>query len=125
MIRKCIACYLVAAMFVISVATSTQAAFSPSQMVLSPSMRSADMDKIQVMLENKLVKQRLQDLGFTSTEITNRLAQMSDQQIHSFAQKLDDLRVGGDGIWVVVAVLAIIALVILILKMVGHPVKVK
>jgi hypothetical protein len=72
-----------------------------------------------------LVRQRLEDLGFTSTEITNRLGQMSDQQIHTFAQKLDDLRVGGDGVWVVVAVLAIIALVIFILKLVGHPVTVR
>ena len=125
MIRKCIACYLVAAMFVISVVSSTQAAFSPSHMISVPSMRSADMEKIQVVLENKLVRQRLQDLGFNSEEITNRLTQMTDQQIHNFAQKLDDLKVGGDGLGVVIAILVIAILVIVILKLTGHRVLVK
>lgn len=120
MFRKCLACYLVAAMFVISVVSSTQAAFSPSLTTLSPSMRSADMEKIQAVLENKLVRQRLQDLGFNSEEITNRLSQVTDDQIHNFAQKLDDLKVGGDGLGVVIAILVIIVLIMVILRLTGH-----
>jgi hypothetical protein len=45
---------------------------------------------------------------------------MTDEQIHSFAQKLDDLRVGGDGLGVIIAVLLIVVLVLVILKLTGH-----
>lgn len=83
-------------------------------------MRSADMEKIQAVLENKLVRQRLQDLGFNSEEITYRLSQMTDDQIHNFAQKLDDLKVGGDGLGVVIAILVIIVLIMVILRLTGH-----
>jgi hypothetical protein len=40
--------------------------------------------------------QRLADLGFSADEITARLSELSDEQIHYFASKLDDLKVGGD-----------------------------
>ncbi len=46
---------------------------------------------------------------------------MSDQQIHSIAQKLDDLKVGQDsGLGVVIALLVIIVLVIVIIQLSGR-----
>ena len=123
MFRRLISCYLVAAMLVIGVAAPLQAAFSPSEaLMLSPAARSSDIAKVQAALENKLVKQRLQDLGFSADEITARLAQLSDQQIHSIAQRLDDLRVGGDGMGFVIGILVIIALVLVIIHLSGHKV---
>ena len=83
------------------------------------------MEKIRVILENKLVGQRLHDLGYTADEVMTRLSQMSDSQVHSFAQKLDDLKVGGDGLGVVIALLVIVVLVLVILQLTGHKVAVK
>lgn len=125
MIRKSLAWYLVVAMFVTAAVTPAHAAFSPSQMVLVPSIRSADMEKIQVVLENKVIRQRLQDSGFSPAETAARLAQMSDDHIDSFAQKLDDLKAGGDGLGIVIGVLVVIVLVIVILQLTGHRVMVR
>jgi hypothetical protein len=121
MLKKCVACYLVAAVFVLGVAPRIDAAFSPSEALnMSSEARTGDMERIRIVLENKLVAQRLRDLGYTTDEIMTKLSQMTDEQIHSFAQKLDDLRVGGDGLGVIIAVLLIVVLVLVILKLTGH-----
>ena len=121
MIRKALACYLVLALFIIGMVPRVDAAFSPSDaLTVGPSVRAGDVDKIQTVLENKLIRQRLQDLGYSTEEISSRLAQLTDQQIHTIAQKLDDLKVGGDGLGIVIAVLVIVILVILILNLTGH-----
>jgi hypothetical protein len=113
-------------MFVIGIAPRLEAAFTPSEtLMLSPSTRAADVEKIQAALELKLVQQRLQDLGFSTDEITARLSQLTDEQIHSIAARLDDLKVGGDGLGIVIAILVIIVLVIVIIQLTGHKVVVK
>jgi len=124
--RKYVVWYLVCAMFIIGGAPRLDAAFTPSEvLVVAPSVRALDTEKIQAALELKLVKQRLQDLGLTTEEISARLAQLTDEQLHSVATRLDDLKVGGDGLGFVIAVLVIIALVIIILQLTGHKVVVK
>jgi hypothetical protein len=126
MVKKYVVWYLVVAMFVIGIAPPLEASFTPSEvLVLSPSVRVADVEKIQAALEMKLVKQRLQDLGFSAEEITARLSQLTDEQIQSIAAKLDDLKVGGDGLGVVIAILVIIVLVVVIIQLTGHKVVVK
>ena len=126
MVKKYVVWYLVVAMFVIGIAPRLEAAFTPSEtLVLSPSVRAADVEKIQTALELKLVQQRLQDLGFSTDEITARLSQLTDEQIHSIAARLDDLKVGGDGLGIVIAILVIIVLVIVIIQLTGHKVVVK
>ncbi len=121
--RKALACYLVLAIFFIGMVPRVEAAFSPSDLLTgNPSVRAGDVEKIRTVLENKLVRQRLQDLGYSVDEITGRLAQLSDQEVHKIAQKLDDLKVGGDGLGVVVLILVIVVLVLLILQLTGHKV---
>jgi len=105
-------------MFIIGIAPRVEAAFMPSQAItLSSGERATDVQKIQTVLEMKLVKQRLLDLGFSPEEIQSRISEMSDQQIHGFAQKLDDLKVGQDGLGIVIAILVIVLLVILIINL--------
>jgi hypothetical protein len=127
MVKKCVVCYLVLALFVIGIVPRVEAAFAPSEALnLSVEARVGDIEKIRGALENKLVSQRLLDLGYTSEEVMTRLSQLTDSQIHSFAQKLDDLKVGGDsGLGIIIAVLVIIALVLVILQLSGHRVFVK
>lgn len=119
MARRITIYYLVAVMFIIGIAPRVEAAFMPSEAIaLSSGERAADVQKIQTVLEMKLVKQRLLDLGFSPEEIQSRISEMSDQQIHSFAQKLDDLKVGQDsGLGIVIAILVIVLLVILIINL--------
>lgn len=118
---KPIAWYLAFAMLLISVVPKVEAGFVPSDLsALSSIDRTKDLSKIQQILETKMIQQRLEQLGFNQEEITKRLSQLSDQQIHQLALQLDQLKVGGDGLGVVIALLVIAILVVLLLYLTGH-----
>ena len=121
MLRKSIAWYLVLAMFVIAIVPRAEGAFIPSGAItLHEDQRASDLSTIRTLLEAKLVKQRLQDLGFNADEVKERLSLLSDEQLHNYAQQLDTLRAGGDGLEVVIGILVIIILVLVILHLTGH-----
>ncbi len=114
MFKRWSAWYLVVAICIMGFVPPLEASFLPSETVASGTTRPADLDTVQKVLETRLVQQRLQDLGFTPEEVSARLAQLSDVQIHQLAQRLDDLRVGQDGWSVFFGILAVAALVIII-----------
>jgi len=82
--------------------------------------RQSELERIQVLLESKLISQRLSDLGLTADEIQARLAQLTDDQIHQIAQRLDTLLIGGDGLGIVIALLVVAILVVIFLQITGH-----
>jgi hypothetical protein len=90
------------------------AGFSPSEVpVLSQLDRSTDLESIEKILETKMVRERLAQLGFSEDEIQSRLGQLSDQQIHQLALQLDELKVGGNGEAVIIVLLVIALIVVL------------
>ena len=78
--------------------------------------RSADMKTLQSVLENRVVRQRLQDLGFTDEQINSRVNQLSDAQLHQVASQINTLLPGGDDgvIWTIVGVLLIVVLIVIL-----------
>jgi hypothetical protein len=78
--------------------------------------RDADMDNVQRVLESKVVKKRLMELGLSTEEIDSRLSSLSDEELHWFSAQVDNLYPGGDALGVVVAILVVALLVIVILK---------
>lgn len=124
MFKKTVTWYLIVAMFIIGVAPRLEAAFVPSEAIKLASVdRAQDLEKIQSVLEQKIIKQRLQDLGFTEEEIKSRLSELSDQQIHNLAMQIDQLRVGkDDALGVVIALLIIAILIVVLLQLMGHKV---
>ena len=117
---------LVFAMFIIGIVPRVEAGFAPSEAVtLAKIDRAADLEKVQKVLETKMIKERLEKLGFTQDEISNRFSQLSDWQIHQLALQLDDLKVGGDGLGVVILLLVIAILVVILLQLTGHRVIIK
>jgi len=120
-----IAWYLVGAMFIIGIAPRTEAGFSPSAMIKAETNREADLSQVRQVIETKMVRERLEKLGFTPDEITSRLSQLSDQQLHQVAQNLDDIRVGGDGLGIIIALLVIAILVVVLIQLTGHRVIIK
>ncbi len=114
-IVKGLVCYVALAFFVLVIAEKAQAGFSPSEMiVLSSVERAADLNKIRSLLETKVVTEKLKQLGFNKEEIQTRLDQLTDQQIHQVALKVDQLKVGGDG-GIVIGILVIVVLVLLVI----------
>jgi hypothetical protein len=97
------------------------AGFSPSEVVrLSQFDRSADLGKIQKILETKMIRERLENLGFSQDEIQGRLARLSDEQIHQLALTLDELRVAGDGEIIIIIVLAVALGIVLYFWLTGR-----
>ena len=121
MSRRCITWYLVFAMVLIGIVPRVDASFAPSIPAdFSQTTRQTDLETVQTVLESKMVAQRLKDLGFSHEEIRARLDQLSDQELHQLALKLDDLRVGQDAFGVIIALLVIAILVVVLLHLTGH-----
>ncbi len=87
----------------------------PSTAVVSESVRTSDLASIQQALEHKQVQQRLGELGFTTSEINQRLANANDAELHQLAIQSQTILAGGDG-GVIVTVLLIVLLVMVILR---------
>jgi hypothetical protein len=121
---KHVAWYLVLAMFIIGITPRVDAGLAPSEIIAIVQIdRSADLGKIQKVLEMKAISERLSQFGVTQDEIQKRLTQLSDQQIHQIALQLDDLRIGqGDPLGIIIALLVIAILIVVILKLTGHKV---
>jgi hypothetical protein len=115
--------YMILAMFLIGIAPRVEGALSPSEAVsLASPERAADLERIQRALESKKVSDRLEKLGFTGEEIQSRLQRLSDVQVHELAQKLDDLKVAGDGVGVLIVLVLLAIFVVLYLSYTGKKV---
>jgi hypothetical protein len=87
--------------------------------------RAEETRKIQVALENELVRAKLSAYGLTAGEVNQKLDQMSDEQIHLLAQASDDIPAGGNGVGLVIGILVIILLVVLIIKLMDKTVVIR
>jgi hypothetical protein len=88
-------------------------------------MRTEEIRKIQVALENELVRAKLHAYGLTADEVDQKLDQMTDEQIHLLAQASDDILAGGNGVGLAIGILFIILLVVVILKLTDKTVVVR
>ena len=107
------------------ITTFVMGAFPPdTQAMLAPAVsssgeslliatRGADLQRVQTILESKMIQQRLEELGLTPEEINARLSQLSDAQLHQLATQLDSFMPGGNGLGVLIVVLAIAVLAML------------
>ncbi len=118
--------YMVAVMFLFGITPKVDAGFSPSQVIgHSQINKSIDLDKIRKCIEMKMVRERLNAFGFSPEEIQTRLNQLTDEQIHQRALKIDEWKVAGDGVGVVIIVLFVIVVIGLIIYITGHRVVVQ
>ena len=118
-----IAMMLVVLMGLVSLVPRAEAFFVPTDQSAPSVSRQEDMATIQKALEQKLVQERLRDLGYTDDEIKARLDQLSDAEVHSLATQLDSLAPAGE-LGLVIGILVIIILVIVIVMLTGHRVRV-
>jgi len=109
--------------------------FSPALAALVPSRttgvtavtsaRDADMLVAQRALENKIVAQKLRDYGVSPEEAQVRLANMSDEDLHTLASASRGLPSGGDGTGAIIGILVVVILVIVVLRLMNREVIVK
>lgn len=119
---KYVASYLVVAMFIIGITPRVYAGFSPSEAISILSFdRSSDLEKIRKVLEMKMVREKLKELGFNPEEVEKKLSQLSDQQVHQLALNIDQLQVGGSSGWVILIVVLLIVVIIgVVIYVSGH-----
>lgn len=112
--------------FVLALAPTKGALAGFATTIDSQTTRTADLDKIRNLLENKKVAQTLADLGYNQDEINQRLSKMEPAEIHALAGQLDQALVpAGDGtVGVVIAVVVVILVVLGILSLMGKSVSV-
>ncbi len=119
-ITKYVTWYMALTMVILGITPRVQAGFSPSEGIQVAALdRSTDLKTIQKVLELKMIGERLRQLGFTEEGIQQRLSQLSDEQIHGLALKLDEMKVGGDG-EVIISLLVIAILVVILIYLLGH-----
>lgn len=111
-----VALFMAMIMTVTGFVPRVEAGFVPSDESYTQETRTQDMQMVKQALEQKQVRERLEALGYTPQEIDQRLAQLSDQEVHKLASKIDTLNQGGV-IGLVIGVLVIVILVIVVLKL--------
>ena len=102
---------------ILSFAPRVDAAYVSNYDMLSSTIenKDADMDAIQQSLENKMVVERLEALGYSKEEISDRLAMLTPEERHDLATRIDSLQ-SGQGAWgIVIGVLVVVLIVLLIL----------
>lgn len=95
-------------------------ALSPVAESPSESHRITDLQKIQGVLESKVIRQRLADFGLIPEEINVKLAGLSDEQLHQFATEIDAIIPAGDGLGIVIALLVIAILAVILVYLLNH-----
>lgn len=123
-LTKYVTWYMILTMVILGMTPRVQAGFSPSETIQAGMLdRSTDLKAIQKVLEWKMISERLRQLGFSEEGIQQRLNQLSDEQLHRLALKLDEMKVGGDG-EVVISLLVIAILVLILVYLLGHRISV-
>jgi hypothetical protein len=118
-LMRALIAYLVAAMFVIGIAPRADAGFCPSQLMgAGAASRDVDLQQVRSFLEMKVAADRFQQLGFSPREIESRLSALNDEQLHQIALRVDQVKVGGDGLGALIAVLVVVVLVLIIFRLV-------
>ena len=112
--------YLTVAFSILTFASSAPAMFIPSPCEGNgTSHRETDLQKIQKLLESKLIQHKLSQFGLTREEIGARLHQLDDEQIHQIASQIHTLEPGGNGAEVLLILLLLGIAVFVILELTG------
>jgi ABC-type bacteriocin/lantibiotic exporter with double-glycine peptidase domain len=94
------------------------AAPTPSKVVANQSLdsRSADLALVREVVSSEQVAKALAAHGFTQEQVNQRLAQLSNQDLHQLAQNLNQLQAAGltrqEWMWIGIGALAVLILIV-------------
>jgi hypothetical protein len=117
-----VALVLVALTLALGLAHPAMAGFVPSG--VSAADRAQDLEVMRRTLENRVVAERLSALGYSNHEIQQRVAALSDDELHRLASRVDSMAPGGSGLEAVAIILVVVILVLVILRLLGKRVEV-
>ena len=67
----------------------------PTDQLAAPNQTEVEKAKVQAFMDRADVKVRLQSLGVNELSAKDRVAAMTDQEVHAMAQKIDSMPAGG------------------------------
>lgn len=67
----------------------------PTDELVAPNQIEVEKAKVQVFMDRADVKVRLQEMGVNELSAKDRVAAMTDQEVHAMAQKIDSMPAGG------------------------------
>lgn len=76
---------------------------------------SAEKARIATWLNRTEVRGKLVEWGVNPEEATQRVASLSDSEVRQVASRMDQLPAGGDGIYLGVGALVLIAIIVILL----------
>jgi hypothetical protein len=110
-----------AAVAVLSLAVSNLGLVSAAQAgivatsAIVRSDRAADIAVIRTQLDQAEVRAQMEKLGVDAASVDQRIAALSDSELHSLAKQMQDAPAGGD----LLALVGVVFVVLLILELVG------
>jgi hypothetical protein len=111
-----IALILAANLITLGFAQSAGAGVISTETVIQSQERTARIERITAVLERDTVRQQLVALGVNPADAGQRVAALSESELQSLEQRMDELPAGADG---ALTVLGIVLLVLLVLELVG------
>lgn len=76
--------------------------------------KAADLQTIRAALENRVVRQRLADLGLSPEQVDRRLGRMSPERLHQVAKRIERQNPAGADVGVIAIVLGVLLLLFLL-----------
>ncbi|GFM35092.1 PA2779 family protein [Desulfovibrio subterraneus] len=113
-----VALFMALIMSMMAFVPDVDASFVPTSQSSSVELRAQDMTAVQNTLENKMVTERLANLGYSPDEINTRLGMLSDGELHSLASQLGSLDAGGSALGLIVVILVIVTLGLVIYQLI-------
>lgn len=92
-----------------------QAALVGTLQAVESGTRSLDLEKVNAALARDQVRDQMVALGVDPTVVDARVARLTDSELRSLAERMDQMPAGGDAL----AVIGIVFLVLIILELVG------
>lgn len=95
--------------------SSVQAAIVDTGVLVETS-RNADLASVRAQLDRADVRAQMEKMGVAASSVDQRVAALSDSELHRLAQDMQNAPAGGDGF---LAVLGVAFIVLLILEVTG------
>ncbi len=119
--RKCIAALLILSLSQLSVIGAAQATMIGTETVAATSGADVQARRAQVLsfLDREDVVRQFDQLGVSPAEAKSRVAAMSDEELLSLADRIDQAPAGGDAIGAIITAAVLVFIILLITDILG------
>ena len=114
--KKAIVCLFAVPVLALGAARPLTAEIIGTLPALEATQRDQDLDTVNRALASEQVSKQLARLGVEQEQVDARVAALTDDELHTLAQRMDETPAGGVG---VLAVIGIAFVVLLVLELVG------